>query len=468
MKRLRQRGSALLAIVAVALIGRALSANNPTVDSLSTTARPLGTFALGTATTQDCPTGFTCTNFTVNCPGISQNETGVIADQRPAGQIKAVAMFFSGEDGTGWWAGTSTAVPAFFQSLLNDGFELVQVKWTDGWLVSPVGVQSGQEALACRPATVIKWVHDNMYVPLRLQPNVGQCGFCITGNSAGGSQITYAISSYGIDKLVNAAVPTSGPPMVSIAKGCLQDPGYAYDASKDQLIDLSYGFGNGGGPCAAQNPAFTNTWVANSVETGGAKYNYPTTRIGIIVGGKDSVIILNRANDYLQVLGQAKQPMLSLQLVPNMAHSIADSADGLSALFTALTQATFSTPTPTPTPKPTPTPTPTPKPTPTPTPTPKPTPTPTPTPGPAVMLSPVPGSTFTSSSVTFKWSPGSATSYWLIVTTSNGSVIYNSGPVNVLSATVNNIPTDGSTIHVALGSLINSSWTFNSFTYTAL
>lgn len=278
----------------------------------------------------------------------------MIADQKPVGQIKAIAMFFSGSDGTEWWSGTSTQVPAFFQSLLNDGFELVQITWANGWLGSPPGVQSGEELLASRPATVIKWVHDNMFAPLGLQPIVGQCGFCVTGNSAGAAQITYAISTYGIDNIVDAAIPTAGPTLVAISKGCLQEQGYAYNLGKVGLIDESYGFRNGGGPCAAQDPSFTGTWIANSVETGGTKYNYPTTRIDIIVGGRDSVITLNRANDYFQVLAQAQQPMLTLQLVPNMSHGIEDSVDGLSALFAALT----STATPTPTPSETPTPTP--------------------------------------------------------------------------------------------------------------
>ena len=139
-------------------------------------------------------------------------------------------------------------------------------------------------------------------------------------------------------------------------------------------------------------------------------------------------------------------------------------------------------PTPTPTPTPTPsaaptptssptltaTPTPTPTATPTPTPTPSPRPTPTPTTGPAVMLSPPPGSTFTSSSVTFTWSAGSATAYFLFVGSSpNAADIYNSGIVTVHSKTVNNIPTDGRTVYVTLGSLVNGSWTFNSYTYKA-
>src|SRR6202030_1336737 len=88
--------------------------------------------------------------------------------------------------------------------------------------------------------------------------------------------------------------------------------------------------------------------------------------------------------------------------------------------------------------------------------------------GPAVMLIPPPGSTFTSSSVTFHWSAGSATAYFLFVGSSlHAADIYNSGQVTVLSKTVNNIPTDGRTIYMTLGSLVNGSWTFNSYTYKA-
>ena len=84
------------------------------------------------------------------------------------------------------------------------------------------------------------------------------------------------------------------------------------------------------------------------------------------------------------------------------------------------------------------------------------------------MLSPVPGSSFTSSSVIFNWSAGSATAYFLLVGSSpNGSDIYSSGIVTVLSNTVNNIPTDGRTIYVTLGSQVNGSWIDNNYTYNA-
>jgi hypothetical protein len=84
------------------------------------------------------------------------------------------------------------------------------------------------------------------------------------------------------------------------------------------------------------------------------------------------------------------------------------------------------------------------------------------------MISPPLGSTFTSSSVTFTWSAGSATAYFLFVGNSlHGADIYNSGQVTVLSKTVNNIPTDGRTIYVTLGSKVNGSWAVNYYTYSA-
>ncbi len=141
----------------------------------------------------------------------------------------------------------------------------------------------------------------------------------------------------------------------------------------------------------------------------------------------------------------------------------ADDIAGGQSLYGARTS-----PTPTPTPTTTATPTPTATPKATPTATPNATPTPTPTAGPAVMLSPQPGSTFTSSSVTFSWSAGSATAYALLVGNSPGnSGIYNSGMVSALSATVNQMPTDGRTIYVSLYLRVNNSWVSNKYTYQA-
>ncbi len=89
---------------------------------------------------------------------------------------------------------------------------------------------------------------------------------------------------------------------------------------------------------------------------------------------------------------------------------------------------------------------------------------------PSVMQTPSPGSTLTGSSVTFTWSAASgATGYWVDIGTSpGGNTIYQSGNLgNVLTTTVNTLPTDGSTVFVRLYSLVGGQWFSNTYTYTA-
>jgi hypothetical protein len=139
-----------------------------------------------------------------------------------------------------------------------------------------------------------------------------------------------------------------------------------------------------------------------------------------------------------------------------------------------------SSPTPTPIATPTPTSTATATPTVTPSPTatatpsatvspsPTPTATPTPTTGSAVMISPTPGSTFSSSTVTFRWTAGSAQTYALTLGSSaKGFDIYSSGQITTLSATAPNVPTDGRTVYATLYSRVNNVWVSNSYIYKA-
>ena len=89
----------------------------------------------------------------------------------------------------------------------------------------------------------------------------------------------------------------------------------------------------------------------------------------------------------------------------------------------------------------------------------------------AVMQTPTPGSTLSGSSVTFDWTAGTgASAYWLTVgSTAGGDDYYSSGNLgNVLTAIVNGLPTNGSTLYVTLYSLIGGAWVPNAYTYTAL
>src|ERR1700677_4426831 len=88
-----------------------------------------------------------------------------------------------------------------------------------------------------------------------------------------------------------------------------------------------------------------------------------------------------------------------------------------------------------------------------------------------MITTPASGSTLTGSSVTFDWTAGAeASAYWLDVgSTVGGNNYYQSGNLgNVLTTTVNNLPTNGSTVYVTLYSLVGGQWLSTGYTYTAL
>ncbi|HUK43352.1 MAG TPA: hypothetical protein VLW48_02800 [Candidatus Bathyarchaeia archaeon] len=90
---------------------------------------------------------------------------------------------------------------------------------------------------------------------------------------------------------------------------------------------------------------------------------------------------------------------------------------------------------------------------------------------PAGVYSPAPGTTLPGYSAAFQWFgyPGTM-AFWIdIGSTVGASNYYQSGslPNTTLSATVNTLPTDGSTVYVRLYSLVNGQWQPLDFTYNA-
>src|SRR5262249_43012653 len=69
---------------------------------------------------------------------------------------------------------------------------------------------------------------------------------------------------------------------------------------------------------------------------------------------------------------------------------------------------------------------------------------------------------------TFSWSAGtSAQGYFLYVGTSAGANNIFGNTVSGQSATISNIPTNGSTIYVRLWTLLSGAWQYNDYTYRA-
>ncbi len=87
-----------------------------------------------------------------------------------------------------------------------------------------------------------------------------------------------------------------------------------------------------------------------------------------------------------------------------------------------------------------------------------------------VITSPAPGTMLPGSSVTFTWTSGAgATAYWIDAgSTPGGSQYFQSGNLgDVLTTTVNGLPTNGSTVYITLWSLVDGQWLNNQYTYAA-
>ena len=82
------------------------------------------------------------------------------------------------------------------------------------------------------------------------------------------------------------------------------------------------------------------------------------------------------------------------------------------------------------------------------------------------MLSPQPESTLPAGSIEFNWSAIAEADYWLEVGASPGSSeYYGAGQGDETSATLDNLPTDGSTVYIRLWTILNGAWTYNDYSY---
>jgi hypothetical protein len=292
---------------------------------------PLGTLTVSGQKT--CTGGRGCQiSFEVDCPDVEAPAQGTFFESAPSGNPRGLVMILVGGRGLGF-EGVNRS---FVQTLNLDGFETVVLSWVDSWLEASSGEMVGPKRLACRAATAIKWVHDNLYEQLGAPaPALGACGFCLHGNSGGATQTAYALSFYGLGSVVDAAVVSGGPPHAALAKGCLDEPGYAYDTISARIIDASYGFLDGGGPCERRDASFTHRWEQDSIDVGG-QYEFESTRIAFIFVEGDPTPGPDHGKVWEAKLKAAHSPHMSEEIIPGTEHTIELLPNGREALEKAL------------------------------------------------------------------------------------------------------------------------------------
>jgi pimeloyl-ACP methyl ester carboxylesterase len=274
-----------------------------------------------------CPTGFTCSDYTVSTP-YNTTILGRAAILNPNVPVVATDVFFGGANGAGYWQGLNSnpTVQPFWFDLSAAGHRIIQWAWSQTWSIDTFnGIRVYNRIDSDRAATVIAYFQN--YYGGR---------FNVVGSSWGSGEVAFAIANWPIT--VDRAFIVSGPVAVSLAQGCetnVRTSPYYY-GSDACAVDLFMGLGTGcSGPCATHNMAYDQIWQQNTVEYGGI-YLYPNTGIRIYLGQNDTTDIKNRGMFYEQLLQQAGQQDIQLFFVPNCGHNFEQSPVGLAALESGL------------------------------------------------------------------------------------------------------------------------------------
>ncbi len=185
-------------------------------------------------------------------------------------------------------------------TMVKDGLVAVEVAWVDP------GIWGGPQArtLACRYATVAKWVYANLHQGGK------QTLFAAQGTSGGAAQIAFALAHYGLDNVIDLANLGGGPPVCPL---CTADPA----RRTEPLLRMSRPF--------LGNPLFREPQL-----------NYPATTVRFFLGDREpSPDIVSDANDYYGSIGSKK----TMQIVPGTAHDIEETQAGVDAFIASVRDA---------------------------------------------------------------------------------------------------------------------------------
>jgi hypothetical protein len=303
---------------------------------------------------------YTCIEATVACPDINPRLVNLRVTEPPDEvSLRGTVVMGMGGAGTGWYE----LVSAFARDLLDDlnaeGFRVVQRRWgadpTDpglgGWFSGSLSLHHS----ACRYATLLDWIYADSGLH---EPGVD--AFCATGNSGGSSEISYALSVYGMGALLDLALPTAGPPHGVVDRGCGVDAA-AWEPLCNELVDAR-------GICPAQqgdhacfyspgtaaafiDGAFDLTGTtpcadldgpvlrANGVVFPGAVFDYPQTRVHFLIGEDDCGSAPPLGLPYIQrVLSLSTGPR-AFHVIPGAPHTMPATAAGAQAIHGAIASA---------------------------------------------------------------------------------------------------------------------------------
>jgi hypothetical protein len=312
------QSAALAGFILVSLL------NAGDVFAQGTAPRQLGEVEVLSGPVQ-CADG-TCYEIRVTCPEVAAPARARLKVVAPSGASpRGTILFATGLFGFGLYEQIGGETRRILADLSAAGFRTVQLEWIDSWLIASPGKEEGHVRLACRPATVARWVHDHFYEPLP------SAAFCATGQSGGAAQVSYMLSHYGLKEILAMVVPSGGPPMGRIDRLCSpDDPAYIRPEGTRKLIDTGFGFVPPGdprtlngkdvpaiGPCSRGDVSFREKFRQASVASGEGDYVYPQTMVWFVFEGVEDSALLS-GTTYYDLLVRAGSPFVGKTVVPGV------------------------------------------------------------------------------------------------------------------------------------------------------
>lgn len=273
-----------------------------------------------------------CYSLEVTCPEVLEAARATLrARVKASATHRGTIYLATGGGGRSLW-GEAYGRPAkkALKRLRARGFRTVEVQWEDSWLDGSAEQREGQARLACRPATLARWIYDNLHTA------AGDAPYCATGNSGGASQVSYMLSHYGLEEILSSVVPSGGPPMGRIDLGCLgpQDPelpNMIYSEGARDTIDRSFGYFRNDGPCNTRQSASALRRASIAAKKD-REYVYEKTMVWFVFGSEDLGSAVGQGIVFHDRLVEAGSPLVGMSVAADTPHAVPSTRRGANAI----------------------------------------------------------------------------------------------------------------------------------------
>jgi len=225
LQSLTRSGNRLVFICALVLASLSLLA-------APTLAHADGSLSLGSVTNQNAAAcsgdewvsysshgttyNMTCASATLSGCRNVQDVNFTYGQLIPPGTVNGVVVFLDGGGGT--TAALETDEYDMLQYYFAQGYGVVQIAWNSDWEQTP---DANIQNAACRPATFLNYVYNNIYEPLTDgRHGNSSAGMCAQGFSAGSAAIGYSLAYYGAGDYLDNVELLSGPVLSDLKQGC--------------------------------------------------------------------------------------------------------------------------------------------------------------------------------------------------------------------------------------------------------